>query len=69
MSKKPTADEEKDECVTPSYPIPARELSQYSVESDPHREQDMANYVQGQASDETVQHVERIKQEVVLAGC
>jgi hypothetical protein len=69
MSKKPTADEEKDECVTPSHPIPARELSQYSVESDPHREQDMANYVQGQASDETVQHVERIKQEVVLAGC
>lgn len=48
------------------HPVPARELSQYSVDNDPHSESDIANYVHGQARDETVQHVERIKQEVVL---
>lgn len=42
------------------------ELSRYSVEGDPHAETDIANYVHGQAPDETVQHVERVKREVVL---
>lgn len=58
--------DEKDSCIIPSNPIPARELSQYSVTRDPHLEQDIANYVQGQAPDEVVQNVEKIKQEVVL---
>jgi hypothetical protein len=49
-----------------THPIPAGELSRYSVEGDPHAEMDIANYVRGQAPDETVQHVERVKREVVL---
>jgi hypothetical protein len=55
-----------DACTIPSHPVPAQELAQYSVEGDPHSEQDIADYVHGQARDETVQHVERIKQELVL---
>jgi hypothetical protein len=55
-----------DECVVHTHPVPAGELSRYSVDGDPHSEMDIANYVHGQAKDETVQHVERIKQEIVL---
>ena len=55
-----------DECVVHTHPVPAGELSRYSVDGDPHSEKDIANYVHGQAKDETVQHVERIKQEIVL---
>jgi hypothetical protein len=57
---------EADECVIHTHPVPAGELSRYSVEGDPHSEADIANYVGGQARDETVQHVEKIKTEVVL---
>jgi hypothetical protein len=58
-----------DDCVLPPHhPLPARELSQYSVDGDPHTENDIASYVQGQARDETVQHVEKIKEEFVLGG-
>jgi len=66
MPKKAKASRENGDCVIPGHPVPARELSQYSVDNDPHAENDIANYVHGQARDETVQHVERIKQEVVL---
>src|SRR4030095_16477567 len=38
----------------------------YSVDRDPHSEQDIASYVEGQARDEVVQHVERVKREIVL---
>jgi len=58
--------DEKDGCTVPSHPVPAEELSQYSVERDPHSEQDISNYVEGQVPDEIVQHVEKVKQEVVL---
>jgi hypothetical protein len=61
-----TGDEKKGECIVPSHPVPALELGRYSVDSDPHSEQDIANYVEGQAPDETIQHVEKIKQEIVL---
>lgn len=54
------------ECTIHSHPVPADELSRYSVESDLHAERDIANYVEGQAPDEVVQHVERIKKEIVL---
>jgi hypothetical protein len=54
------------ECVVHDHPVPASELGRYSVERDPHSEQDIASYVEGQAPDETVQHVERVKREVVL---
>lgn len=55
-----------DECVVHTHPLPASELDRYSVDSDAHSEMDIASYVEGQARDETVQHVERIKREIVL---
>ena len=61
-----TVGDKKVDCIVASHPVPAQELSRYSVERDPHSEQDIANYVEGQAPDETVQNVEKIKQEVVL---
>lgn len=57
---------ETDECITPEHPVPAEELARYSVERDLPSEQDITNYVEGQARDEMVQHAERVKQEVVL---
>jgi hypothetical protein len=55
------------DCVLPPHhPLPAGELSQYSVDPDPDSENDIANYVHGQARDQTVQHVEKIKEEFVL---
>ncbi|WP_306480742.1 hypothetical protein [Limnobacter sp.] len=60
-SKKPDK-----ECVVHDHPVPPSELGRYSVDRDPHSEQDIANYVEGQAPDESVQHVERVKREIVL---
>lgn len=57
---------ENGECIVPSHLIPAQDLSRYSPERDPHSEQGISDYVEIEASDETVQNVERIKQEVVL---
>jgi hypothetical protein len=54
------------ECVIPPGPLPAEALGRYSVERDPHREQDIAAYVESQAKDESVKHVERVKEEIVL---
>jgi len=56
----------EDECVVPSHPVPPSELTRYSVERDPHSEQDIAHYVEIEARDEKVQHVEKVKHEVVL---
>lgn len=66
MAKKIKTSRNKSDCIIPDHPVPARELSQYSVDNDPHSENDIADYVHTQASDETVQHVEKIKQAVVL---
>lgn len=66
MPKRGKANRKKGDCIIPDHPVPARELSQYSVDNDPHSENDIANYVLAEARDETVQHVERIKQEVAL---
>lgn len=55
-----------DECVVPSHPVSPQELACYSVDSDSHLERDIANYVEIEAEDEAVQHVEKIKQEIVL---
>jgi hypothetical protein len=57
---------DRSECVIPPGPMPAEALGRYSVERDPHREQDIATYVESQAKDESVKHVERVKEEVVL---
>jgi hypothetical protein len=45
--------------------MPAEELTRYSVSRDPHSESDIAQYVEGQARDEEVKHVEKIKEEIV----
>ncbi|KRB73491.1 hypothetical protein [Noviherbaspirillum sp. Root189] len=58
----------QDDCIVHTHPVPAEELHRYSVERDPHSEMDIARYVEGQARDEVVQHVERIKSEVVLGA-
>ena len=55
-----------DECIIHTHPVPPGELRRYCVDSDPHSEMDIARYVEGQARDENVQHVKRIKREVVL---
>lgn len=55
-------------CVVHDHPVPASELGRYSVDRDPHSERDIANYVEGQARDEIVQHVERVKREIVFGG-
>jgi hypothetical protein len=57
--------DEEDGCTIPSHPVPAQEIAKYSVDRDPHSERDIANYVEGQARDETVQNVEKIKREIV----
>lgn len=44
MTKKAKADREGGDCIIPGPPVPARELSQYSVDNDPHSENDIANY-------------------------
>src|SRR3990172_327639 len=66
MRKEDAEGPEKGDCVVPSHAVPAEELARYSVERDPHLEQDIVNYVQAEAPDEVVQHVEKVKQEVVL---
>ena len=59
-------DEPDDDCAVHAHPIPASDLSLYHVDSDPHSEQDIARYVGTQTRDETVQHVEKIKEEIVF---
>lgn len=60
-TEKPAGD-----CVAHDHPVPPGELGRYSVDRDPHSELDIANYVSGQAHDEAIQHVERVKREVIL---
>lgn len=55
-----------DRCVIHDHPVPPGELDRYAVDCDPHSEMDVARYVEIQAQNETVQHVERIKREIVI---
>lgn len=52
--------------LPPDHPLPADQLGRYSPERDYYAEKDIADYVEGQARDETVQNVERIKTEYVM---
>lgn len=55
------------DCVLPpDHPLPADQLGRYSPDRDYYAEKDIADYVESQASDETVQNVERIKTEYVI---
>ena len=55
-----------DACVVHDPPVPPEEIRRYSPERDPASEQDIARYVEIEACEE-VQHVEKIKDEFVLA--
>lgn len=57
-----------DQCVVHEHPVPPGELDRYAVDSDPHSEMDIVRYVESHAPDETVQHIEKIKREIVLGG-
>ena len=57
---------EGNECSVPAHPVPPQEVSRYSVTRDLHSENDISNYVEAEARDETVHHVERIKQEILF---
>src|SRR5688572_1442627 len=58
--------EPNDDCVIPPV-VPPEEAGRYSVTRDPHAEQDVAAYVEGQCrGEETVTHVEKVKTEHVL---
>lgn len=55
-----------DDCIVHQHPVPPEEIAYYSPARDAAAEQDIANYVHGQARDETVKHVERLKTEHVM---
>jgi hypothetical protein len=63
--KKDEGEPKTDECTVHTHPVPPSELGRYSVDRDPHSEMDIARYVEVEARDEQVQHVERVKREIV----
>ena len=68
MSQRPSDDKDGDEQdhIVHDHPVPPEELGRYSVDRDPFSESDIQSYVEGQASDEEVKHVEKIRTEIVL---
>jgi hypothetical protein len=65
MNEQENGSTPEDECIH-SHPVPPSELARYSIDRDADSEQDIARYVEIEAPDEKVQHVERVKREVVL---
>lgn len=49
-----------------SHPIPSEEVSRYGAVRDPDSEREIADYVESQARDEVVQHVELIRTDYVI---
>lgn len=62
---KPSAE---DDCTLPPPAIPAAAMPRYMSERDPDAELDIRNYIKGQAHDEEVQHLERIKTEFIVGA-
>jgi hypothetical protein len=57
------------DCTEPGiHPVPPDQLGRYSPERDYEAEKSIADYVQRQAPDETVQHVERVTVEYVMGS-
>lgn len=54
-----------DECVH-AHPVPSTEIARYSPIRDLDEERDIINYMLGQAADEEVQHLEKVKTEYVI---
>ncbi len=57
---------ESDDCVVHDHPVPAEEMWRYSPDRDPDEEQGIIDYMRGQAGDEVVLHVEKVRTEYVL---
>ena len=69
MTEDGTGNNENNGCtLPPSHPLPAESLARYSPERDPHSERDIADYVEAEAPNATVQNVEKVKQEIVLGA-
>lgn len=51
---------------TRSIRLPSELIARYAVDRDPDSEKDIARYVEIEAKDETVLHVERVKREIIL---
>lgn len=67
MSEGPDAEPVEGDCtLPPDHPVPADQLGRYSPERDYNAERDIADYVESQAHDEFVQHVERVTVEYVM---
>ena len=61
--QRPTSDGDS---FTHEQPVPPEAMGRYTFERDPHAEREIAHYVELEASDETVQHVEKVKTEYVM---
>ena len=59
-------EEPNQDCIVPSAPIPAETLAKYALDRDVHSENDITRYVELQAQGEVVEHVEKVKTEIVL---
>jgi hypothetical protein len=67
MSDERAAEGVEGDCtLPPDEPVPADQLGRYSPERDYDAEKEIADYVESEADDETVQHVERVKVEYVM---
>lgn len=55
-----------DECIVPDHPFEPPDDPRYRVVSDPHAENDISNYVNLEAPDETVHNVEKIRKETLM---
>lgn len=56
---------EMEDCTLPTHPLIPADDSRYRVVSDPHSENDISNYVNSQAPDEMVHHIEKIREETL----
>lgn len=66
INSEPDDSQNDDKCVVHDHPVPPELLDRYSPDNDPDAEQDITNYVQGQAIGEAVQHVQRVKIEYIM---
>lgn len=65
-SKEENETNHDDDCVVHDHPLPPEEVGRYSFNRDPHSEADIARYVESQADDEKILHVELIKTEYIV---
>jgi hypothetical protein len=54
--------------LPPDHPVPPDQLGRYSPKRDYNAERQIADYVEGQAPEESVQHVERVTVEYVMGS-